>query len=170
MKEVLTQTWALVGNRILAQADGSSGPEMLCTTSSSTVTAWPLLRRATISLLSLAWPRTLTWLASTTAGPATNGTVLSSAIGSFFFGADFFSAFLPSFFWAAGGLVLLLAASGAGLERIGAAGGGFVTGCAITPVVNIAPKSNQKLIFITQHSRDLISGSVNVRHLPGRSS
>src|SRR5437667_1072739 len=89
----LTQGWALVGKTILAQAVGSLGPEFFSVTSSRTVTCWPLFKRVTTSLLSLAWPRTLTLLAITTAGPATKGRLFSSAAMSFFFAAALFSAF-----------------------------------------------------------------------------
>src|ERR1017187_1468656 len=86
MNEVLIHICAPGGNVIFAQADGSSGPELFRTISSNTVTCWPLVIRVTTSLLSLAWPRTLTLLATTTAWPATSGTVLSSGAGAFFFG------------------------------------------------------------------------------------
>ena len=62
--------------------------------SSITVTVWPLVSRVTTSLLSLAWPRTLTLLATTVAGPGTSGTVFNSAPASFFFAAGFFGSLL----------------------------------------------------------------------------
>ena len=52
----------------------------------------------------------------------------------------------------------------------GAEGGGLVACCANTLVESITPRINQQLFFITQPIRELISGSVNIRHLPGRSS
>ena len=63
-----------------------------------------------------------------------------------------------------------VAAGAAAGVSIGAAGGGLVACCASKLVESIAPRINQQFLFITQHSRDLISGSVNVRHLPGFSS
>src|ERR1017187_5471938 len=101
MNELLIHTCAPGGNVILAQADGSSGPESFRTISSSTVTDWPLVIRVTTSLLSLAWPRTLTLLATTTAGPASIGTVLSSGAGAFCFATAFFSGAFSAFFFAA---------------------------------------------------------------------
>jgi len=168
---------------ILAQAEGSSGPELLRTISSITVTVWPLVTCVTISLLSLAWPRTLTLLATTIAGPATSGIVRNSGqvavfrAGAFFtgalcaiFGVDFFFAAL-----AAGAFVLAAAgarsAGGAATGIWMAAGGAVsVASCASKLVESIIPNTNQQLYFIIQHIRDLISGSVNIRHLPGRSS
>src|SRR5215475_12041219 len=82
MNEVLTQTWPPGGRRIFAQADGSSGAESLRRISSRTVRFWPLFTRVTISLFNRAWPRTLTLLATTTAGPATSGGIFKSAAGS----------------------------------------------------------------------------------------
>src|ERR1035438_2258783 len=172
MNEVLIHICAPGGNVIFAQADGSSGPELFRTISSNTVTCWPLVIRVTTSLLSLAWPRTLTLLATTDAGPATSGTVLSSGAGAFFFATAFF---FPAFFFAAltaGAFVLVDA--GATVPAIGvvrgAEGGGLVACCANTLVESITPRINQQLFFITQPIRELISGSVNIRHLPGRSS
>src|SRR5258708_1983403 len=148
MNEVLTQPCALAGSMIFAQADGSSGPELLRVISSRTVTWSPLVRRVTTSLLSLAWPRTLTLLASTTAGPATSGTVFNSAARSFFFEAGFFSDFFFAALvflagLAAGALVAALvaprAAGGAlvsasaagGALREAVAGGGVATGAFV---------------------------------------
>src|ERR1035438_3495751 len=91
MNAVLIHTCAPGGSAILAQADGSSGPELFRTISSSTVTDWPLVIRVTTSLLSLAWPRTLTLLATTIAGPATSGVVLSSGSACGFLTAGFFA-------------------------------------------------------------------------------
>src|SRR3989442_9804286 len=85
-----------------AQADGSSGPEFLRVTSSSTLTIWPLVKRVSTSLLSLAWPRTLTLLAMTTTEPATRGTLFNSAPGGFFFVADFFSVLFFAVFFFSG--------------------------------------------------------------------
>src|SRR5438876_2012674 len=42
--EELTHTWVVAGRTIFAQADGSSGPEFLSVTSSSTVTGSPLVK------------------------------------------------------------------------------------------------------------------------------
>src|ERR1019366_8999342 len=132
MNELLIHTCAPGGSVIFAQADGSSGPELFRTISSSTVTDWPLVIRVTTSLLSLAWPRTLTLLATTTAGPATSGTVFNSGAGAFFsgaFSAFFFAAF---FFTALADGALVLAVAGATFAvgaaagvAIGAAGGGL---------------------------------------------
>src|ERR1035441_4899375 len=106
MNEVLIHTCAPGGSVIFAHADGSSGPELFRTISCNTVTCWPLVMRVTTSLLSLAWPRTLTLLATTDAWPAISGTVLSSGAGAFFFATAFFSGaftafFFPAFFFAA---------------------------------------------------------------------
>src|SRR5664279_4330681 len=183
MNAVLTHTCAPGGSAIFAQADGSSGPELFRTISSSTVTDWPFVIRVTTSLFSLAWPRTLTLLATTIAGPATSGTVLSSRAGALFLATAFFSGAFGAFFFAAfffpvlaaGALVLAVsgasvaAGAGAGIA-IGAAGVGLVACCANKLVESIAPRINKQFFFITQHIRDLISGSVNVRHLPGGSS
>src|SRR2546426_1162816 len=83
----LTQTWMLAGKRIFAHAEGSSGPDFLRMISPRTVTGWSLVTWPTTSPLSPAWPRTLTLLAMTEAGPATSGTVLNSAAASLFFTA-----------------------------------------------------------------------------------
>ena len=114
--------------------------------------------------LSLAWPRTLTLLATTTAGPGTSGVVLRSATAAGFLAAGFFStflagccvAFLADFFFeacflpvlAAGALVFAGAGAsvGAGVTgkaAAGAAGGGLVADCANKLVVSIAPMINQ---------------------------
>src|SRR5690242_16774012 len=85
------------GNAILAQADGSSGPDFFRRISSITVTESPLLSRPMTSPLSPAWPRTLTLLAITTAGPATRGTVRRSST-AVFFALRLFVFFLPIFF------------------------------------------------------------------------
>ena len=106
------------------------------------------------------------------------------AAGAFFFAAAFFCGAFSAFFFAAFFLpalaagALVLAVAGASRRRrrgraafaIGAAGVGLVACCASKLVESIAPRINQQFFFITQHIRDLISGSVNVRHLPGRSS
>src|SRR3954470_5943243 len=107
MNIVLTHTCTACGKTIFAHADGSSGPELLCTISSSTVTGAPLVRRVTTSLFNLDCARTLTLLATTTAGPAISGTVFNSALGAFF-AADFFSDFFFADFFAlaAGAFVL----------------------------------------------------------------
>src|SRR5450759_2438331 len=131
MNELLIHTCAPGGNVIFAQADGSSGPELFRTISSSTVTDWPFVIRVTTSLLSLAWPRTLTLLATTVAGPATSGTVLSSGAGAFFLATAFFFA---AFFFAALAVGALgvavagasVAAGAAAGMAIGAAGVGLV--------------------------------------------
>src|SRR5437879_4315429 len=68
----------VVGYAIFAPAEGSFRPEFFRVICLITVTGGPLVRRVTISLLSLAWPRTLTWFAATTAGPATSGTLFNS--------------------------------------------------------------------------------------------
>src|ERR1035437_2660138 len=186
MNDVLTQTWAPGGSATSAQADGSSGPELFRTISLSTVTESPLVTRVTTSLLSLAWPRTFTLLATTVAGPATSGTVFSSGIPSLILAAAFltdffcaaFSPFLADFFFAAlaaGAFVLavagaIVAAGAAACISIGADGAGLVACCANKLVESITPSINQHLFFITQHIKDLISGSVNIRHLPGGSS
>src|SRR6185436_8029528 len=99
MKEVLTQIWPPGGRRTFAQADGSSGAESLRLICSNTVRFWPLLTRVTISLLSLAWPRTFTLLATTNAGPDTSGAFFKSAAGSAFFAAFFSVFFLAAVFF-----------------------------------------------------------------------
>jgi len=126
----LTQAWAPGGRTILAQADGSSGPELLWVISSSTVTVCPLDKRVTTSLLSLAWPRTLTWSASTTAGPGVSGTVRNSAAASFFFTAGAFFLGADFFFLAAGALV-------AGTEGAAASRLVVVIGAAVLMLVGL---------------------------------
>src|SRR5688500_11004600 len=69
MKEACAQRVALVGNEILAHLAGSCCFGFLRVTSSSTLTRSPRVRRATISLLMAALPRTLTLFCRTTAGP-----------------------------------------------------------------------------------------------------
>src|SRR5215469_9076415 len=190
MKLVLIQACAPAGNAIFAQADGSSGPESLRTISSITVTGWLFVRRVRISLLSWGFPRTLTWVATHTAGPATSGTVFSSAplfLATAFCPDFFFDFFLALFVAGAlvmagadsavgaamagsagaafvGGATFVIAGAGGGVST-GAAGGGFVTVCASKLVVSRVPTKIQQFFFITQLSRDFISASVNVRHL-----
>src|SRR5579862_4260065 len=127
------------GRAILAQAEGSSGPELFFVISSITVTFWSLANRVTTSLLSRGCPRTFTWLASTHAGPATKGTVLSSAPGSFFLATDFLGLFLAAAFFFGTALVEAAPAAGvagalvtAGADAGVSIGGGeeFVAGCA----------------------------------------
>src|SRR5208283_3422803 len=143
MIALLIHTCALGGSRIFAHADGSSGPELFRTIFSRTVTESPFVTRVTISLLSFAWPRTLTMLATTVAGPGTSGTVFSSGAGAFFlampfFGGVFWPFFLPAFFLpacAAGALVVVVAgasvaAGAAAGVSIGAGGVGLVACCA----------------------------------------
>src|ERR1051326_464887 len=138
MNEVLTQTGALVGKRIFAQAEGSSGAEFLRLTSSRTVTCWPLVRWVTTSLFSLAWPRTLTLLASQTAGPGFRGTVANRGVAFFLVAAFFSDLFLADFF-AAGGLVVVEVAAGV------SAVGGLVVVCASRPVESSAVKITRRL-------------------------
>src|SRR5262245_13322689 len=103
---------------IFAHADGSSGPDLFSKTSSSTATCWPLVSFVMTSLFNFAWPRTLTLLATTIAGPAVSGTVFNSAAGSFFLVTVFFlSAFLGSDFFSAFGAGL-----GAGAGVVAGAG------------------------------------------------
>jgi len=70
----------------------------------------------------------------------------------------------------AGAAFVSAVAVGAGGMDIGAVGGVLVTCCAITLAVTAAIRTSQIDFFINQVSRDFISASVNVRHLPGFSS
>src|SRR5262245_27730841 len=107
----------------------------------------------------------------TAAGPATSGTVFSSAPAPLFLAAvvpdDFlFPAFLADL--AAAALVAavdcaaLVTAGAAPGVSIAAAGGGLVACWASKRVeTKVAKRSFQQFFFITQFSRDLISVSVN---------
>src|SRR6266487_551320 len=99
---------------------------MIC---SMTVTASPLFKRLTISLLSLAWPRTLTLLPVRVAGPGESTIGFSAAADVVSAGAFFLAGLVAAFFFAdfaAGAFVPGLATfvvRGAGRPI----GGGFVT-------------------------------------------
>jgi hypothetical protein len=67
------------------------------------------------------------------------------------------------------GAVFVNAGAAAGVS-MGVGAGAFVACCAIAPQQSKDPHTSHKVVFIIQHSRDLISGSVNVLHLPSRSS
>src|ERR1051326_4719362 len=80
----------------------------------------------------------------------------------FFFGTAFVAGGAP--------VTALVADRSAPGAPSGAAGGGLVTCCAIRLLESTAQRIIQQFSFIAQDSRDLISGSVNVRHFPWRSS
>src|SRR4051812_1966500 len=142
-----------------------------------TVTGVPLLMRVTISPTRPALLRTLTWVAETTAGPGTSGTVFNSTKG--FLAAGFLAA--AFFFGVAGlgaGALVGASTAGGGVVITGSGGGGgacktggvLVASCASKLAESVAAKIVQSFFFIAQPSREIISGSVNVRHLPGFNS
>src|SRR5437588_278877 len=125
------------------------------------------------SPLSPAWPRTLTLPAMTVAGPGRRGTLLKSASASFFLTvAGLAVFFFGDFFFTGFAAAALVFSESDALVSAGAAAGVSTAAgdWASSAVESTAQKNVQQVFFITQPSRDLISGSVNVRHLPGRSS
>src|SRR6266581_6737011 len=109
------------------------------------------------SLLSLAWPRTLTLLAITLAWPATRGVVRNSAIAFFGAGAFFSAFFFGVFFFsalAAGALVgpevfVLVAEALVGAAAgMAGAGGALVTSWAGRLPQIIAAKIRTIFLFI----------------------
>src|SRR5262245_35877352 len=129
---------------IFAHAEGSSGLERLRVTSSMTVTGSPLVMRPMTSPASPARLRTLTRLATTTAGPALRGTVLNSGAAA---------AFLVVFFLAGAGF---FSAAGFTVSAGVVAGvaGGTAWSASTLPAEIIAANSTlnfaQTFIFITQ--------------------
>src|SRR5882724_6579959 len=117
-----------------------------------------------------ACPRTLTLLAMTMAGPGMSGTLLNSASISFFFAVAGFAAFFFDAFFLAGAAPGALVRGGTAGDSSAAGEGGLLGCCAGMSRESRAQKIIQQVFFINQPSRDLISGSVNVRHLPGGSS
>src|ERR1043166_5929367 len=133
MYEECTQTCACAGKLIFAHCDGSSALGLARTICSMTVTVSPWFKRLTISLLSRAWPRTLTLLPVMVAGPGESMIGRSAmadfvSAGAFFLAglvaAFFFAAFVTGAFEPDAAVAFVEPAGG---EPIG---GGFVTGCA----------------------------------------